>query len=325
MMKIKPLAIMAAMALAYSMAPGAAWAKYPERPITIVVGFTPGGGADTVARIVSEHMAKTLGQPIIIENKPGAGTTIAASQVARAKPDGYTLFLGSPILFGVDKILYKSITYGPKDFAPISQWTVAPMILAVNPSLPVKTVPELIALAKKKPGNLFVASSGTGGSPYLTALAFQKHAGVKFTHVPFKGGAPAIQAVVAGDVQLTFGTPPSVLPLMTAGRLRGLGVTSAERSPLLPDMPTIAEQGVKGFNQTFWFGLFAPAGTDSKAVQTLYDASVEALKDPGVRKKLASEGNDAKWSASPAEFAAWVKNEGSEHAKLAEEAGLATQ
>jgi tripartite-type tricarboxylate transporter receptor subunit TctC len=153
-------------------------------------------------------------------------------------------------------------------------------------------------------------------------LAFEKQAGVKFTQVPFKGGSPAVQALVAGDVQLTFGTPPSVLPLMEAGRLRGIGVTSEECTPLLPDMPTIAEQGVPGYNQSFWFGLFAPAGTDAEIVQRLYAASVEALKDPDIQKRLAQQGNDVKWSASPAKFSDWVVKSGAAHATLARESGL---
>jgi len=320
--KIKHLAGVAASIFAACAFSSAYAAGYPERAITLVVGFTPGGGADTVARIVSERMSQILGQPFVIENKPGAGTTLAASQVARAKPDGYTLYLGSSILFGVDKILYKSVRYDAKDFAPVTQWTTAPMILAVGADSPIKSMPALIAETKKEPGHLFVASSGTGGSPHLAALAFEKQAGVKFTQVPFKGGSPAVQALVAGDVQLTFGTPPSVLPLMEAGRLRGIGVTSEERTPLLPDMPTIAEQGVPGYNQSFWFGLFAPAGTDAGIVQRLYAASVEALKDPDIQKRLAQQGNDVKWSGSPAEFSDWVVKSGAAHATLARESGL---
>lgn len=319
-MNRKTLGIAAHIAVATISFSAIAAPNFPARPITVVVGFTPGGGADTVARIVTEQMAKTLGQPFVIENKPGAGTTLAASQVSRAAPDGYTLYLGSSILFGVDKLMYKSVKYDAKSFAPITQWTTAPMLLTVNGASDIHNVSDLVK--KAKAGHIFFASSGAGGSPHLAALAFENQAGVKLTHVPFKGGAPAVQAVVANDVQLTFATPPSALPLMQAGRLRSLGVSSAERSALFPDMPTVAEQGVKGYDQSFWFGLFAPAGTDPTVVQKLYDASVAALKEPSVRDKLAQQGNDVKWSESPEAFAQWVEKSGNEHADLARQAGL---
>lgn len=297
-------------------------ADYPERPITLVVGYTPGGGADTVARIVTEHMSRTLGQPFVIQNKPGAGTTLAAGQVARAKPDGYTLYVGSAILFGVDKVLYNSIDYGPDNFTAVTQWTTAPMILSVNSESAIQTVDDLVEHAKKRPSGLFVSSSGTGGSPHLATLEFEEKMGVKFTHVPYKGGAQAAQAVVSGEVQLTFGTPPSVIPLIQAGRLRGLAVTSEERSSLMPEMPTISELSIPGYSQSFWLGLLAPADTDEKVVHALYQASVLALKDPEVRRKLALQGNDVKWSESPTEFGNWAEQNGRYLAELAQRANL---
>jgi len=300
-------------------------AQYPERPVTLVVGFPPGGGADAVARIVTERMAKTLEQPFVIENRPGAGTTLAATRVARAKPDGYTLLLGGPSLFGLDKLLYKSVSYGAQDFAAVTQWTTAPMILTVSSASTIRSVADLIETAKRRSDSLFVASSGTGGSPHLAALAFEKQVGVKFTHVPFKGGSPAVQAVVAGDVQLIFGTPPSVLPLIEAGRLRGIGITSSARSALLPDMPTIAEQGVPGYDHSFWFSLLAPTGTDRSIIERLYAASVEALGDPEIKEKLAQQGNDVKWSESSEAFTRWMLEDARAYLDLARDAGLEIQ
>lgn len=300
---------------------GALAADYPAKPIRLVVGFPAGGAADTVARIVAEKMAHDLGQPIIIDNKPGAGTTIANETVASATGDGYTLLLGSPILFGVDKVLYKSIRYSASDLKAVSRWVASPMILAVNPDLPAKTAADIVALAKKEPDRMFFASSGSGGSPHLAGALFNEAAHIKLTHVPFKGGAQAVQAVVANDAQLTFATPPSVMPLINAGRLRAIAVTSAQRSPTLPNVPTIAEQGVPGYELTFWFGLFAPGTTPAPIVKKLFDASQKALADPEVKRKLALQGNDVAVSASSEEFGQWVISQGVKQKKLAEVAG----
>lgn len=295
--------------------------EYPAKPIRLLVGFPPGGGADNVARIVSDKLSQKLGQSIVVENRPGAGTTIAASALARAEPDGYTLFLGSSILFGVDKMLYTSVNYSISDFTPITRWTSAPMILSVNNEVPAKSVSELVAYSKER-HTLFFGSSGNGGSPHLAGVMFQRLTDTKMEHVPFKGGAPSVQAVVANDIQLTFGTPPSVLPLIQANRLRALGVTTAERSPLFPDIPTIAEQGVAGYDLSFWFGLFAPAGVPKEIVDKLYQTSVEVLQDKDVQQKLALEGNQASWSASPEEFREWAAQQGAIQKELAQEAGV---
>lgn len=297
-------------------------AKYPVKPIRLLVGFPPGGGADNVARIVSDKLSQKLGQSIVVENRPGAGTTIAASSLVRAESDGYTLFLGSSILFGVDKLLYSSVDYSVSDFTPITRWTSAPMILSVNKDVPAKSVPELIDYAKAHPQSLFFGSSGNGGSPHLAGVMFQRLTDTQMEHVPFKGGAPSVQAVVANDIQLTFGTPPSVLPLIKADRLRALGVTTAERSPFFPDIPTIAEQGVEAYDLSFWFGLFAPADVPKDIVDQLYQASVEVLQNEEVQQKLALEGNQANWSASPEEFKDWVVQQGNLQKGLAQEAGV---
>lgn len=296
--------------------------EYPVKPIRLIVGFPPGGGADNVARIVSDQLSQKLGQSIVVENRPGAGTTIAASSLVRAEPDGYTLFLGSSILFGVDKLLYGSVDYSISDFTPITRWTSAPMILSVNKDLPAKSVPELIAYAKTNPNGLFFGSSGNGGSPHLAGVMFQRLTNTQMEHVPFKGGAPSVQAVVANDIQLTFGTPPSVLPLIRADRLRALGVTTAERSPFFPEIPTIAEQGIASYDLSFWFGLFAPADVPKEIVDKLYQSSVEVLQNEEVQQKLAMEGNQAHWSASPEEFKDWVAQQGNLQKGLAQEAGV---
>ncbi|MDT4815955.1 Tripartite tricarboxylate transporter family receptor [compost metagenome] len=305
---------------------GALADTYPSRPITLLVGFPAGGGADTVARIVGDKLGKLLGQPIVIDNKPGAGTTIASDQVARAAPDGYTLLLGSANLYGSDKLLYKSVKYdGAKSFVPISRWSSAPMLLAVNKDVSAKTVQALIAEARQNPGKLAYSSSGGGVVTHLAGLSFEKAAGVQMLHVPYKGGAPSIQAVAAGDVQLTFGTPPSVLPMAQGQKLRVLAVTSGQRSPLFPDVPSVAEAGVKGYDYTFWFGLFGPAGLPPEVAQKLFDASVAALNDPEAKARMEKSGNESAPSKSLAEFRAWALAEGAKSKELTERSGASVE
>jgi len=305
---------------------GALADTYPSRPITLLAGFPAGGGADTVARIVGDKLGKLLGQPIVIDNKPGAGTTIASDQVARAAPDGYTLLLGSANLYGSDKLLYKSVKYdGARSFVPISRWSSAPMLLAVNKDVSAKTVQALIAEARQNPGKLAYSSSGAGVVTHLAGLSFEKAAGVQMLHVPYKGGAPSIQAVAAGDVQLTFGTPPSVLPMAQGQKLRVLAVTSGQRSPLFPDVPSVAEAGVKGYDYTFWFGLFGPAGLPPEVAQKLFDASVAALNDPEVKARMEKSGNESAPSKSLAEFRAWALAEGAKSKELTERSGASVE
>lgn len=322
MNRFRPFA--AAALLAFS---GAIMADaYPSRPITLVVGFPAGGGADTVARIVTEKMGKLLKQSIVIDNRPGAGTTISSDLVARAAPDGYTLLLGSANLYGSDQLLYKNVKYeGAKSFVPVSRWSSAPMLLAVNKDFSARTVPELIALARQSPGKLAYSSSGTGVITHLAGLSFEKAANVSMLHVPFKGGAPSLLAVAGGDVQLTFGTPPSVLPLAQGGKLRVLAVTSGQRSPLFPDTPSIAEAGVKGYDFNFWFGLFAPAGLPAEISQKLFDASIAALKDPEVKARLEKSGNEAAPSVSLAEFRDWALVEGKKSKELTVSSGASLE
>ena len=218
--------------------------SYPAKPIRLVVGFAPGGAADFVARTLQEPMQRALGQPLVIDNKPGAGSSIAAEHVAKSPPDGYTVLIASPSSILVNPLLNPQLGYNAfRDLAPVTKVSSSPLVVAVNTGAGVGTLAELIAYAKKHPGKLNFASSGSGSAPHLAAVLFQRVAGVDIVHVPYKGGAPAVQSVLAGDTQLSFATPPSVLPLVQAGRLKALAVTSRERTPLVPGVPGMAEAG----------------------------------------------------------------------------------
>ena len=295
--------------------------SYPSRPITLMVGFPPGGGADAVARIVSEKLGRVLNQAVVVDNRPGAGTTIASDMVARAPADGYTLLLGSANLYGTDQILYKSARYdGVKSFTPIMRWSDSPMLLAVKKDFPEKSVAGLIERARKNPGKLSYSSSGTGVVTHLAGASFAHAAGIDMLHVPFKGGAPSIQAVGAGDVDMTFGTPPSVMPMAAGGKLRIMAVTTAQRSQLFPDLPAMQESGIDGADFTLWFGLYGPAKLPREITQKLFEASRQALSDPEVKAKLEKQGVVAYPSASPQEFEAWAQADGKKQKAVAERA-----
>ena len=243
--------------------------SYPSRPIRLVIGFAPGGAADLVARTLQEPLTRTLGQPIVVDNRPGAGSSIAAEHVARSAPDGYTVLIASPSSILVNPLLSPKNPFQPlKELMPVSKVTSSPLVVAVNPSVGVSTLAELIALAKKNPGKLNYASSGNGSAPHMAAVLFRRVAGVDIVHVPFKGGAPAVQSVLAGDTQLSFATPPSVLPLVQAGRLRALAVTSRNRTPLVPGVPGMGEAGLPDYEIAFWYGVFVPAGTPARPLGT---------------------------------------------------------
>lgn len=294
---------------------------YPSRPITLMVGFPPGGGADAVARIVSEKLGRVLNQAVLVDNRPGAGTTIASDLVARAPADGYTLLLGSANLYGTDQILYKSARYdGVRSFTPIMRWSDSQMLLAVKKDFPEKTVAGLIEQARRHPGKLTYSSSGTGVVTHLAGASFAHAAGIDMLHVPFKGGAPSIQAVGAGDVDMTFGTPPSVMPMAAGGKLRIMAVTTAQRSQLFPDLPAMQESGIDGADFTLWFGLYGPAKLPGQITQRLFEASRQALSDPEVKAKLEKQGVVAYPSASPQEFEAWAQADGKKQKTIAERA-----
>ena len=287
-----------------------AWAgDYPDKPIRLLVGYSPSGAADFIARIVGDAMAKELGQAVIVDNKPGAGSTLASNLLWRAPADGYTIGLASGTLYGIDQHLYK-VKYTPADFTPITLFTVSPLVLAVNKKLGITRMQDLVDKARANPGKLNYASSGIGGSPHIAALSFEKAAGVQMVHIPFKGGAPALQAVAAGDVDLSFGTASSVLPLGKQGVVTMLGVTTEQPSVVVPGMPTLAAQGLDGFDFTFWFGLFGPARLPAEVSEKLFAAATKALADPQVREKLLGSGNEARPSPSPAAFDAWASASG---------------
>jgi len=280
---------------------------YPSKPVRLVVGFAPGGAADTVARAFQEPLTRALGQPIVIDNRPGAGSSIAAEHVAKSAPDGYTMLIASPSSILVNPLLTPKAGFQPlKDLVAISKVSSSPLILTVNPGVGVSSVKELIAHAKKNPGKLNFASSGNGSAPHLAAVLFERLAGVDMVHVPYKGGAPAVQSVLAGDTQLSFATPPSVLPLVQAGRLRALAVTSRAATPLVPGVPGMAEAGLPDYEISFWYGFFVPAGTQPEVVRRLFAATSQALKLPEIARMLARDGTETVGSASPEDYAAFL-------------------
>ncbi|OAI50441.1 receptor, partial [Betaproteobacteria bacterium SCGC AG-212-J23] len=242
--------------------------SYPTRPVRLVVGFAPGGAADFVARAFQEPLGRVLGQPVVVDNRPGAGSSIAAEFVAKGPADGYTFLIASPSSILVNPLLSPKADFQPmKDLAPVSKVTSSPLLLAVNPNLGVANLRELVAYLKKNPGKVNYATSGNGSAPHLSAVLFMRLAGVEMVHVPYKGGAPSVQSVLAGDTQLAFATPPSVLPLVQGGRLRALAVTSRKSTPLVPGVPGMVEAGLPDYEISFWYGFFVPTGTPAEAVK----------------------------------------------------------
>ncbi|NML42232.1 tripartite tricarboxylate transporter substrate binding protein [Ramlibacter sp. G-1-2-2] len=285
-------------------------ASYPNKPIRLVIGFAPGGAADIVARAMSDAFGKALGQPVVVDNKPGAGSSIAADIVAHAPPDGYTLLIASPSSISVNPALNPKLQYKPADLQAVTKITTSPLVLAVNPATGIKSIPDLIAQAKKDPGKLNYATSGNGSAPHLGAALFGLITGAEMTHVPYRGGSLAIQSVMAGDTQLTFGTSPSVLPQVGGGRLLALAVSTRERSALVPDLPGMREAGLPEYNLEFWYGMFVPAGTPPAVVRKVYDATVAAMQQPSVKAALAREGTEVSVSASPEAFDKFLVDDG---------------
>ena len=295
------------LAILLSAATLAAAQTYPSKPVRLVVGFAPGGAADTVARAFQEPLTRALGQPVVIDNRPGAGSSIAAEHVAKSAPDGYTVLIASPSSILVNPVMSPKAGFQPlKDLVAISKVSSSPLILAVNPSVGVGSVKELIAHAQKNPGKLNFASSGNGSAPHLAAVLFQRLAKVDMVHVPYKGGAPAVQSVLAGDTQVSFATPPSVLPLVQAGRLRALAVTSRAATPLVPGVPGMSEAGLPDYEISFWYGFFVPAGTPREVVRKLFEATQQALKLPEIARMLARDGTEVSGSGSPEDYAAFL-------------------
>ena len=300
---------LAGLAVALTMSLAAPAAEYPTHPVTIIVAFTPGGPSDVLARIIGRRLQEILHQPFIVENRPGAGGNIAAEQVKNAAPDGYTLLMGNNSILATNASLYRKIGYdAEKDFAPISLIGSQANILVVNPALPAHSMAELIALAKARPGQLDYASSGYGAAAHLSGELFKAQAHVDIVHIAYKGAAPALQDVIAGHVQMMFATAASVVGHIKDGLVRPLAVTTLTRTAVLPEVPTVAELGIPGFDATTWHGLVAPAGTPQAVIETLHRATVTALADPEVRKSLGELGVDIAGS-SPEEFAAYIKSE----------------
>jgi tripartite-type tricarboxylate transporter receptor subunit TctC len=303
------ISLVAGISVALAWLGSAAAQSYPNRPVTIVVAFTPGGPSDVLARILGRKLEQILGQPFVIENRPGAGGNIAAEQVSRAAPDGYTLLNGNNSILATNAALYKKINFDPeKDFIPLSLIGTQGSILVVNPKLPVKTLAELIALAKATPGKLNYASSGYGAAAHLAGELFKTEAKIDIVHVAYKGAAPALQELIGGQTQMMFATAASVVGHIRGGTVRPIAVTQLTRISALPDIPTLDELGLKGFDATTWHGLVAPAGTPKDVVDKLAGAIVMALKDPAVRKSLNELGVDIVGN-TPAEFAAYIKAE----------------
>jgi tripartite-type tricarboxylate transporter receptor subunit TctC len=302
---------------------GAAFSQsYPNRPVRLVVGFTPGGAADFVARALQDPIGKGLGQPLVVDNRPGAGSSIAAEYVAKSAPDGYTVLIASPSSILVNPLLSPRNPFQPlRELQPVSKVTSSPLVAAVNPGLGINSLKELIDQARKSPNKINFASSGNGSAPHLAAVLFMRLAGVEMTHVPYKGGAPAVQSVLAGDTQVAFATPPSVMPLVQAGRLRALATTSRNRSPLLPNVPGMAEAGLPDYEISFWYGFFVPTGTPAEVTRKLYAVTSQVLQTPEVGATLAREGTETSGSRSPEDFAAFLAEDAKLWARLVKESG----
>lgn len=297
-----------------------AWAQpWPSRPVSIVVPFPAGGTTDVLARALGQELSKTLGQPVVVENKPGAGATLGADYVAKAKPDGYTLLIGA-VHHTIATSVYKKLGYDfEKDLAPITTVALVPNVLVVNPQLPAKTVQELLALAKVQPGKLTYGSNGTGTGQHLIGAQFEGMGGVELLHVPYKGSGPLTTDLLGGQISMSFDTVTPVLPHIKAGKLRALAVTTARRSVALPDVPTLDEAGLKGFDMGTWFGMLAPAGTPREVVTRLNADMVRIIHSPEFRKKMDDIGADAIGN-TPEQMARQIRDDTARFAKLVKDA-----
>jgi tripartite-type tricarboxylate transporter receptor subunit TctC len=305
------------LAAACSLAQAQAW---PSRPVKLVAPFSPGGFTDVVARILAQKLTESLGQPVIIENKPGAGSTIGTDYVAKSKPDGYTFAIVSTTHVS-SPWLYKSMPYDSlKDFTPVMKLVEGPYVLVANPKVSAKSVTELLALAKAQPGKLDYASSGNGSAQHLVGAMFANMGGVQLNHVPYKGSGQAMQDIVGGQVQLGFVGMPNALPYLPSGRLRALAVTTRKRSPDLPDVPTMDEAGIKGYDATIWLGLLAPAGLPRDILTRMNSEIIKALASPETRKLILSAGVEVSTS-SPEEFAALMRTELDKWGKVVKDTG----
>ena len=298
-----------------------AFAQYPNKPIKIIVPFLAGGTTDIMARAVAADLQKAFGQAVVVENRAGAGGNIGADAVAKSAPDGYTFLMGTVGTHAINMALYTKMPYDAvKDFAPVSLVAAVPNILVATPSFPVNSVKELIDLAKKEDGKLTFASSGSGTSIHLSGELFKQLAGVQMTHVPYKGSSAALPDVMSGQVNVMFDNAPSVMPHIKGGKLKAIAVTSGKRAPALPNVPTIAESGLPGFEASSWFGLLAPAGTPKEIVEKVSAQIQKMLQTPEMKERLASQGADGVGN-TPEQFAAHIKTEIDKWAKVVKASG----
>lgn len=311
-----------AAAAMFAVSAGSALANdYPTKPIRLVVPFAAAGTTDFLARAIAQKLGSNLGTSVVVDNRPGAGGNIGSDIVAKSEPDGYTLLLGTVGTHAINASLYKKMPYDTvKDFAPVTLVASVPNMVVVHPSVPAKSIKELIALAKAKPGSLSFGSSGSGSSIHLSGELFKSMAGVDMLHVPYKGSGPAVSDLIGGQINMMFDNMPSSLPHVKAGRLRAIAVTSAKRSPAMPDLPTVAESGVPGYESVAWFGVLAPAGTPPALVKKLNAEIVKVLKSPDVAQRLASQGAEPVYN-TPEEFSALIKTEMVKWAKVIKASG----
>jgi tripartite-type tricarboxylate transporter receptor subunit TctC len=317
-MRITPFCIGALLAVSASAVHAQ---SYPAKPVRMVVPFPAGGATDIVGRLIAQKLTESWGQPVIVDNRSGAGGTIGSDVAAKSAPDGYTMLIGTSSTHAIAPSLYSRLPYDPvRDFAPVTLVASATILLAVHPSLPAKNVRELIALGRKKPNALSFASSGNGGISHLIGEHFKAAGGIEMLHVPYKGDTPALVDLVSGQVHLMFGTAVSFLPYVRAGRLNALAVTNPERSPIAPDVPTIAESGLPGFEALQWFGIFVPAGTSRDIVARLNAEIVKIARLPDIRERMTSLGADAVGNA-PEQFAGFLKADTAKWAKVVKQSG----
>ena len=314
------IAVIALAALGFLCAPAAQAQPWPLRPVRMVVPFAPGGATDIIARSVAQQLAGRLGQSVVIENKPGAGTIVGNAEVAKSRPDGYTL-LFAPTPFVISQVVYPSLPYDPqRDFTPVSLLATSPFILVVNAGLPPRSIADLVAQAKAKPGSLTFASAGNGTVPHLAGELFKLRAGLDLVHVPYKGGGPALIDLVAGQVAMMFATPIEVAPHLQSGKLRVLGTTAMQRLPALPEVPTLNESGYPDFEVLSFFGVLAPGGTPAETVQRIA-ADLAAVMDlPEVRERFALQSASAR-VLGPSAFAAFLLRERDKWADIVKRSG----
>ena len=298
--------------------------SYPTRTVRVVFGLSAGSSSDVMARIVAERVAEKWGKAVIIDNRPGAGGNIAADAVAKSAPDGYTLLL-SNVAIAIAPSYYAKLNYDPvKDLIPVTELARAPHVLCVNPALPIKSVKDLIAMAKANPGGLMYSSAGAGQTDHMATELFAQMAGIRMTHIPYKGGPPALQAVMAGEVALDFPGIAAALPLMKGGNIRCLAVSTSKRSPILPDLPTLDEEGIKGYEHSLWNGLFAPTGTPPEIVTKLSAEFAEVLRRADVIERLAALGIEPVGS-NPEEFSRYFRMEVEKWATVIKTTGISSE